>query len=93
MIEAEHAKRLKLTSGIAVVVRALHLLRSMTLDRLEVSKAAEGDSPLPPLGDWAGDTPPRPSTTTGAFGRPSSSSPGSQNLEEDDKNHLLTPPR
>eukprot|EP00903_Cladosiphon_okamuranus_P015600 g14405.t1 len=58
-----------------------------------VSKAAEEDGPLPPLGGWAGGIPPRPSTTTGAFGRPSSSSQGSQKSEEGEKYRLWAPPR
>lgn len=48
-----------------------------------------GDNPLPPLDGWGGATP-RPSTTAGAYGRPSSSNP---EIEAGENGRLFTPPK
>ncbi|CAM9978369.1 unnamed protein product, partial [Pylaiella littoralis] len=72
---------------------ALGRSRSNQPDDFNASKVDGGDSPLPPLGGWAEGVLPRPNTTTGAFGRPSSSDPGPlKELEAGESGQLFTPP-
>ncbi|CAM9898791.1 unnamed protein product [Ectocarpus sp. 12 AP-2014] len=56
---------------------------------IHVPNLKGGENPLPPLDGWGGATPPRPSTTAGAYGRPSSSNP---EIGAGENGRLFTPP-
>ncbi|CAN0091629.1 unnamed protein product, partial [Ectocarpus fasciculatus] len=58
---------------------------------IHVPNVEGGGNPLPPLDGWGGATPPRPSTTAGAYGRPSSSNPEIGTGESGRR--LFTPPK